>query len=68
MLGRRLKDAFAVEAQCLSWYQAKIAFVPHGISPFFAVVTFSVDDLNLIRLFDYQSQSDQWIPTVETSC
>ena len=68
MLGDTLEEAFAVEAQCLEWRLAQVVVAPHDISPFFVVVTFSVDDSNLVRLFGYQSQSDQWIATVETSC
>lgn len=66
-LGDTLEEAFAVEAQCLEWHLARIVVAPHE-TPFFAVVTFSVEDVNLVRLFGYQTQTDRWTVTVETSC
>ena len=66
VLGDTLEEAFAVEAQCLDWRLAQVDIAEHGVSPFFVVVTFSVDDTNLVRMFEYQS--DEWTPTVEAAC
>ncbi|MCP3995022.1 MAG: hypothetical protein GY722_08150 [bacterium] len=67
-VGLTREQAFAVETQCLDWHQTQIAVAPQGVSPFFAVVTFSVDDMNLVRQFGYEAEGNEWTVQVQTDC